>query len=176
MSFVGTNQQPLSQQELIELLEKVSTTPSYYFLRWKHRVGGFWQRRKQNFPKLEEDISNYTQQTSENHTLSEPFPSPEGQLFNSTLEIRWKRQSENYQILILHSQDIQTYFDSIQLKPISGKWETREQKALIHSPKETRFPKKLNTEPLNIAQRYFVDSRTATVHFVALTVRDKNGE
>lgn len=172
MCFVGTNKQPLSDKELIQLLETVSTPPSYYFLRWKHRVGGFWQRRKEEFKTLEDDIRDRTKNTSQNNPISEPFPSPEGQIFNSTLEIRWKRQSESYQILVLHSQDTQNNFDSIQLKAIPGKWETKEQNALIHSPKETRFPKNLNIEQLNIAQRYFIDSRTATVHFVALTVKN----
>ncbi len=184
MSFVGTNQQPLCEDKLIALLEKISIPSSYYFLRWKHRVGGFWERRKTDFPNLKHDIGDRTshplwayptQKTSQNNPVSEPFPSPEGQLFNSTLEIRWKRQSKDYQILILHSQDIQTDFHSIQLKPLPGKWETREQNALIYSPKETRFPKNLNTEQLNIAQRYFLDNRTAIVHFVALTVKNKNG-
>ncbi|MHC5915564.1 MAG: hypothetical protein ACYTXE_32245, partial [Nostoc sp.] len=58
-------------------------------------------------------------------------------------------------------------------RPIKGNWEILEQNALLHSPTETRFPKGLNSEDKkNIAQRYFRNKDTATVHFVALTIKN----
>ncbi|KAF3889085.1 MULTISPECIES: hypothetical protein [Nostocales] len=175
MCFVGFNQQPLSKEKLLELLDKHSTLPSYYFLRWKHRVGGFWERRNEKFGNIEDDIrerlkNNLPKNSLQNNPTPEPtetFPSPEGQLFNSILEIRWKRQKGEYQVLVLSSKDTEADFT-----PIQRNWEILEQNALTHSPTETRFPKGLNTEQLNIAQRYFRDSHTATVHFVALTVKN----
>lgn len=177
MCFVGVNQKPLSAFELIELLEKFTSSPSYYFLRWTNRVGGFWERRSEEFPELEADILRRLQESQNNvdnnltSKPSEPFPSPEGQLFNSVLEIRWKQQKGGYQVLILSSQKIENIL-AYDFKPISDSWEILEQSALIHSHTETRFPKNLNLEKINIAQRYFRDKNTATVHFVALTVKN----
>lgn len=177
MCFVGVNQKPLSAKELIELLEKFTSSPSYYFLRWTNRVGGFWERRNKEFPDLEADILRRLQESQDNvgnnliSKPTEPFPSPEGQLFNSVLEIRWKQQKGGYQVLLLSSEKIENIL-SDDFKPISDSWEILEQSALIHSHTETRFPKNLNFEKLNIAQRYFRDKNTATVHFVALTVKN----
>lgn len=41
MPNVWVSEEPLSTYELIERLEELTTSPSYYFLRWAHRVGGF---------------------------------------------------------------------------------------------------------------------------------------
>jgi hypothetical protein len=192
MCFVAVNQQPLSDKELVELLEKFSTPRSYYFLRWKHRVGGFWERRKDEYKSLEDDIRDRItslNNPSPENPPTETFPSPEGQLFNSILEIRWKQQKGGYQVLILSSQNQQSIFTyqdkqlflqleekKITFKIVKENWEVLEQNTLTHSPTETRFPKNLpqsvNDEKVNIAQRYFRDKNTATVHFVALTVRD----
>lgn len=179
MCFVGINQQPLSAPELIELLEKFSTPPSYYFLRWAHRVGGFWQRRK-DIANLEDDIRDRLQSNPVNNSTSkqtESFPSPEGQLFNSILEVRWKQKLGKYEVLLLSSQNQASIFqfqnERDNFRSIPGKWEILEQNLLLHSPKETRFPKNLNSEDIkNIAQRYFWDKDTATVHFVALTIKN----
>ncbi len=198
MCFVAANRETLSEKELIDLLENFSALPnydipSYYFLRWKHRVGGFWERRKEKYEGLEDDIRDRLTIPLPKDPLpnnppvkpTEPFPSPEGQLFNSILEIRWKKQQGGYQVLILSSQNKQSIFNSqdeqlflklqstkISFKSIRDNWEILEQSTITYSPTETRFPKSLNIEKLNIAQRYFRDSDTATVHFVALTVRD----
>ncbi|WP_414754257.1 hypothetical protein [Anabaena sp. CCY 9910] len=168
MCFVGVNQQPLSAEELVKLLERLSNPPkydipSYYFLRWAHRVGGFWQRRSDKFANLEDDIRDRLQQN-----LNETFPSPQGQLFNSRLEVRWQQKQGKYQILLLSSQEIVPGF-----KPIKRDWEIMEQSVLLHSQDETRFPKGLESDVVNnIAQRYFRDKNTATVHFVALTLKN----
>ncbi len=173
MCFVGVNQQPLSAEELIKLLEKLSTPSSYYFLRWTHRVGGFWRRRSEdpNFISLAEDIHNRLQKNIVGKLQPqqpEAFPSPEGQLFNSVLELRWQRQQDKYQTLLLSSKNAELDFT-----PIRGKWEFIDQNALVYPFKETRFPKDFNISEVKdlIAQRYFQDSNTATIHFVALTVK-----
>ncbi|MEH2181071.1 hypothetical protein [Nostoc sp.] len=189
MCFVGVNQQPLSADELIKLLERLSTPPSYYFLRWAHRVGGFWRLGSEDceYFSLEADIRDRLQQNPtnlqpnpvNNSTPKQPetFPSPEGQLFNSILELRWKQKQGKYEVLLLSSQDEAPIFqpqdEQYNFRPIKGNWEILEQNALLHSPKETRFPKSLNSEDIkNIAQRYFRDQNTATVHFVALTIKN----
>ena len=175
MCFVAVSEKALSKQELIELLESLSTSPSYYFLRWKHRVGGFWKRRKDEYKNLENDICDRLTKNplSSIHQAAptEAFPSPEGQLFNSILEIRWKQKQGEYQVLILSSQKQAI---EINFKPIEYNWEVLEENVLVYASRETRFPKTLNQEKLNIAQRYFRDKNTATTHFVALTVREKN--
>lgn len=204
MCFVGVNQQPLSAEELIKLLERLSTPPSYYFLRWAHRVGGFWQRRSAEFSSLKEDVRDYLHKNPVNNfqpTQPEVFPSPEGQLFNSVFEVRWKQQKiwsnqdlknssqepkVKYQVLLLSSQDKQSIFNSkdeqlifqfqnekICFQPIKGNWEILEQNVLLHARNETRFPKEFTSDKLNnlIAQRYFRDKDTATVHFVALRLK-----
>ncbi|UKP00944.1 hypothetical protein [Nostoc sp. UHCC 0870] len=173
MCFVGVNQQPLSAEELIKLLQKFSTPPSYYFLRWAHRVGGFWRLGAEDseYTSLEADVRARLQKN-----LDETFPSPQGQLFNSILEVRWQQKQGKYEVLLLSSQDKAPIFQlqnkQYSFRPIKRNWEIIEQNVLLHSPTETRFPKDLNSEDIkNIAQRYFRDKHTATVHFVALTIK-----
>ncbi len=190
MCFVGVNQEALSAEELIKLLQKFSTPRSYYFLRWAHRVGGFWLLGSEDseYSSLEADIRDRLQKNPINlqpnpvkdSTPKQPdetFPSPQGQLFNSILEVRWKQKQRKYEVLLLSSQDEAPIFKpqdkQDNFRPIKGNWEILEQNALLHSPKETRFPKSLNSEEIkNIAQRYFRDKDTATVHFVALTIKN----
>ncbi|MBD2298841.1 hypothetical protein [Nostoc sp. FACHB-190] len=182
MCFVGVNQQPLSAEELVKLLQKFSTPPSYYFLRWAHRVGGFWRLGTEDaeYTSLEADVRDLLRNASGDRlqqNLNETFPSPQGQLFNSILEIRWQQKQGKYEVLILSSQDkaeiLQPQDEENNFRLIkAGHWEIIEQNVLLHSPTETRFPKDLNSEDIkNIAQRYFRDKRTATVHFVALTIK-----
>nr|WP_322657133.1 hypothetical protein [Dendronalium sp. ChiSLP03b]MDZ8203460.1 hypothetical protein [Dendronalium sp. ChiSLP03b] len=190
MCFVGVNQQPLSAKELIKLLQKFSTPPSYYFLRWAHRVGGFWRLGSEDseYTSLEADVRDRLQKNPinlqpnpvKNSTHKQPdetFPSPQGQLFNSILEVRWQQKQGKYEVLILSSQDKALIFriqdEQHSFREIKeGNWEIIEQNVLLHSPKETRFPKGLNSEDIkNIAQRYFRDKDTATVHFVGLTIK-----
>ncbi len=173
MCFVGVNEKPLSAKELIELLQKFSTPPSYYFLRWAHRVGGFWLLGAEDseYTSLEKDVRDRLQQN-----LDETFPSPQGQLFNSILEVRWQQKQGKYEVLILTSQDEAPIFQlqdkQYSFRSIKRNWEILEQNTLLHSPTETRFPKSLNSEEIkNLAQRYFRDKDTATVHFVALTIK-----
>lgn len=151
MSFVGVKQLS-SVEELRELLIKKSSKPSYYFLRWTHKVSGIVAQ------------------------LTSDFPSPEGQMFNADWELRWKQRKNGYEVLLLSNNGAEPGFTKV-----GQNWETQLRKAHVYGSKaqvdrseETRFPKEFITENIGIAQRYFRDSQTATVHFVALTVSNKN--
>lgn len=146
MSFVGTKQLN-SVDELRELLTKNSHENSYYFLGWSHKVSGI--------------VKN----------LPSEFPSPEGQMFNEKLELRWKKNKKGYQVLLLSNADSLPEFS-----PIEKTWETKTRDAFFYAQqnRETRFPRKFQVECFDIAQRYFIDAKTATVHFIALTVKTKN--
>ncbi|NJK51821.1 MAG: hypothetical protein HC851_06755 [Acaryochloris sp. RU_4_1] len=144
MSFVGYKQVN-SVDELKELITQYTAqSPSYYFLRWAHRVSGIETKLPQEFPR------------------------PEGQVFNSALELRWKRQRNGYSVLLLKgtSSDVAEGFTEIP-----GDWETCDRAAHFHSKTDARFPKGF-TYPnnLSIHQRYFFNVKTATVHFIALTI------
>lgn len=180
MSFVGVSIKPhLSPQELIEVLKKLETSaePSYYFLRWSHRVSGFWQRRFIDFSSLTEDIGDYLKANQVDKSQSlEAFPSPEGQMFNSQIELRWKKKAANYEVLLLSATGSQEDYPEFQL--LGNDWKVVNRNAHLYgsgqTKTETRFPKKFEYQNIEIGQRYFRDSQTATVHFVALTVSKKN--
>jgi hypothetical protein len=147
MSFVG-HRQVDSADELKELIMQYATqSPRYYFLRWAHRVSG-----------IEAE-------------LSQDFPSPEGQVFNAALELRWKRQGSGYSVLLLSNVlDVAEGF-----RAIPGNWESISRSVQCHDSKETQFPKGFHfgadVKTDQIQQRYFRDRRTATIHFVALTIK-----
>lgn len=139
-AFVGVKQ-VASADELKQLLEH-SSEQNYYFLQWPHKVSGI--------------VDN----------LSE-FPSPEGQMFNSQLELRWKQQSSGYEVLLLSTvkPDSSLDFD------LFGNWQFIDRQAnLYDNSKTSRFPHTFIYPQIRIAQRYFMNAETATVHFVALTV------
>lgn len=178
MSFVGVNQQDLSPEALIQLLEKLdSTETSYYFLRWNHKVSGIWQRRPKQFSALVEDIGDRlrTDQVDQSQPL-EAFPCPEGQLFNSKFELRWKKKGAKYKILLLSAIGSQKDYPEFQL--VGNGWKVVNRDACLYASTptqiETRFPKKFDHHNIKVSQRYFKDSQTAIVHFVALTVSNKN--
>ncbi|WP_448564803.1 hypothetical protein [Trichothermofontia sp.] len=146
MSFVGYRQVD-SGETLRDLIDQcVAQIPSYYFLRWAHQVSGM--------------IAD----------LPEDFPSPEGQVFNAKMELRWKRQGQGYSVLLLSNSAAPV--DGFTPSP--GDWETRDRLVRCHDSKETQYPKGFyfdqGVNPNYIRQRYFRDRRTATVHFVALTL------
>lgn len=171
MSFVGVNSQVISPQELIQVLEKLETSakPSYYFLRWSHRVSGFWQRRFEEFPSLAADIGDRINVKQ----IEAAFPSPEGQMFNNQLELRWKKKQANYEVLLLSATGSKEDYPDFQL--VGNDWKVVNRNAHLYASgptqTETRFPKKFDYQDINVAQRYFMDSQTATVHFVALTLQ-----
>ena len=150
MSFVGYGQAD-SAEDLKALIENYAKqSPSYYFLRWAHRVSGM---------KTE---------------LPEEFPSPEGQVFNADMELRWKSQKSGYAVLLLSDTADTATATANGFTAISGDWKGIDRLAHHHESKETQYPKGFayadGVKPKHIKQRYFCDRNTATVHFVALTI------
>lgn len=141
-AFVGTHSVN-SAEELRSLIQQFKGEQSCFFLRWPHKVSGF----RTDLPK--------------------DFPSPEGQLFDSQKELRWKQQGKGYSVLLLSAEGEYPDFD-----PIGDSWDVQVQDAHPYPMKETRFPQGLNykEKEFNFGQRYFLNKQTATVHFVALKV------
>jgi hypothetical protein len=138
-----------SVEELRSLLQQHKTERSCFFLRWPHKVSGFC------------------------HTLPPDFPSPEGQLFDSQKELRWKQQGKGYSVLLLSANGAHPDFEPIRdSRNVRIQWDAQVRDAHPYPQTETRFPQGLNyrEEEFNLSQRYFSDIETATVHFVALKV------
>ncbi|MFK0735103.1 MAG: hypothetical protein ACFKPT_09985 [Gloeotrichia echinulata GP01] len=145
--FVGVKK-ALSVTQLLDLIQNLATESSYYFLRWTHKVSGIIQ---------------------DSPTEVEWKQMIEGQMFNPQLELRWKqKRKDSYEVLLLSVAG--EYSDFI---PVGKDWQTQDRNAHLHShsPTETRFPKGFPAQKLDIYQRYFIDKQTATVHFVALTIK-----
>jgi hypothetical protein len=146
----------LSGDEVKELLEKLATEESYYFVRSPHAVSGMCMKLPDKF-----------------------FPGFEGQMFNADRELRWKKQGSAYQALLLSRVEA----DLEGFEPIDKdcEWQICDRTAYFHRLDEPKFPKsfvykgkndqKIVSNNISIGQRYFQEKRTATVHFVALTVR-----
>lgn len=143
MSFVGTKTVGTSE-ELKTLLNQVMGDNRCFFLRWPHKVSGLCRE------------------------LPKDFPSPEGQVFNGDRELRWQAQGQGYSVLALSSTDDITGFEPIDSET---EWVTCDRDAQVYPSTETRFPKGLAANGIDIGQRYFQDKQTATVHFVALVKR-----
>jgi hypothetical protein len=149
----------LSRDEVKELLEKLATEKSYYFVRSPHAVSGMCMKLPEEF-----------------------FPGFEGQMFNADRELRWKKQGSAYQALLLSRVEA----DLEGFEPIDKncEWQICDRAAYFHRIDEPKFPKtfvykgekneKIVSNNISIGQRYFQEKRTATVHFVALTVRSIN--
>lgn len=160
MSFVGYTQQPISDTELQKLLGQLAQNTSYYFLRWPHAVSGIWQYLPSEFPHPE--------------SLKGQFPSPEGQLFNAELELRWKRRNQQYDVLLLQRSKPEQ-LDGFE--EIPGKWKVCDRNANFYRENITQFPKGFNyPNGCDIQQRYFIDANTSTVHFVALTLGENDAK
>lgn len=142
------HKQLISNQELQSLINNLSKPQSYYFLRYSHTVSGICI----NLPTDRGEI--------------------EGQMFNAVCELRWKKYKSGYEVLILSKQE----FTLDAFEKLSGHWETCDHDAHWHDSDNAKFPKGFifkDVEPSkknSIKQRYFKDSTTAIVHFVALTV------
>lgn len=132
-----------SAEALRALLLQQQTEKSCFFLRWPHKVSGFCK------------------------ALPSDFPSPEGQLFDSQKELRWKQQGQGYSVLLLSANERHPDFE-----PLGESWDVHVQDAHPYPKTETRFPQGLDymEKDFDIGQRYFTDPETATVHFVALKV------
>jgi hypothetical protein len=149
--------------ELRALLEKLSIEQSYYFLRYPHAVSGIRMKLPEEF-----------------------FPGFEGQMFNTEWELRWKKQTVGYEVLLLSRVEAapDLGFDPVSSNGKQINWKICDRNAYLHNIDETQFPKgfiykgvngeDIDPKKFSISQRYFKDSDTATVHFVALTVSSKN--
>lgn len=152
-AFVGFRNATEDQLEKLVKHPAIALSSSYYFLRWFHKVSGIQMQ------------------------LPDDFSSPEGQLFNSELELRWKRRGASYEVLILGKAESTPEDGFVAL---DGTWEWCDRNAYFYNNDETKFPKgflyqdansqKIEPKGIPIKQRYFRDSQTATIHFVALTV------
>jgi hypothetical protein len=142
--FVGVSKESLPVPKLLKLITKLATEPSYYFLRWTHKVSKDWE-----LAPTETD-----------------FPMIEGQMFNQKCELRWKQKcKDSYEVLLLSIAG-----EDYDFTKVGEDWQTQDRDAHLYSSTETRFPKGFPSKKLDIAQRYFIDKKTATVHFVALTI------
>jgi hypothetical protein len=147
-AFVGTCTVD-SAEELRSLIEQIQGENSCFFLRWPYKVSGFCK------------------------ALPDDFPSPEGQVFDSQKELRWKVQGTGYSVLLLSNQS-----DPVsRFTALDGNWEACDRPAHCHESKKTRYPKGFyfdtGIEREAIQQRYFRDRQTATIHFVALTLANQ---
>jgi len=158
MAFVGTKKLN-SLEELQKFLEEIQQEQNYYFVRSPHKVSGI---RLELTAESKAEINSAT----------------EGQVFNSQWELRWKKKGTGYELLLLSKEnnDLCTQFE-----PIPFEWQIEDRKALLYEAndeksdrevrsKETRFPQGFTHNQPKICERYFLNSQTATVHFVALTV------
>ena len=146
----------LSRDEVKELLEKLATEESYYFVRSPHAVSGMCMKLPEEF-----------------------FPGFEGQMFNADRELRWKKQGSAYQALVLSR--VEADLEGFEAIDKNCEWQICDRAAYFHRLDEPKFPKtfvykgendeKIVSNNISIGQRYFQEKRTATVHFIALTVR-----
>lgn len=139
--FVGVRNN-LTASDLKVLLEHPPSQPTYYCLRWLHKLGEF------------------------STELPKDFPSPEGQMFDENREIRWQQKGDSFSVLLLSTTGEEPGF-----KAVGKRWNVQDRNAHLYPPTETRFPKLRGETPVNIGQRYFSDADTSTVHFVALRVK-----
>jgi hypothetical protein len=136
-----------STQELRSLLADLAIGDCCYFARWVHKVSGMVT------------------------AIDDVLPSPEGQMFGSNFEVRWKQISqERYEVLLLHCEKSVIVW---QFTPVGNGWHVPETPLGSHfyDAEETRFPQSFKlAKKIKLRQRYFQDAMTATVHFVALTI------
>lgn len=147
-AFVGTKTVD-SAEALRSQLDALQAENGYYFLRWPHRVSGIQAG------------------------LPADFSSPEGQWFSRDRELRWQQVGPHFSLLLLCTEGALTGDELSDFAPVgNGNWQTQDRQAHFYPKTETRFPKGLHyPTALDIGQRYFLDAQTATVRFVALTVR-----
>jgi hypothetical protein len=108
--FVGVSEKLLTEEQLRTLLQQPITSPSYYFLRWSHKVSGIVKE------------------------LPDDFPSPEGQMFNCELELRWKKQGQKFSVLLLSTIGEKPGFESV-----GQDWQVREREVAIYLTKPVGF-------------------------------------
>jgi hypothetical protein len=136
-----------SETELRSLLGKYQRNTNYYFLRWTHKVSG-----------IQMELAG--------------FPSPEGQLFNAELELRWKQTQQGYYSVLLLSQNV--LLDAL-FEPLPGEWKHEDHEILMHDRRNPQYPNGFSYDPAvqpdRIRQRYFRNVKTLAVQFIALTLQ-----
>lgn len=145
-AFVGTTSAPIELEKLQKLVKRCIKDSGWQFLRWPHRV------------KLSHiDISSKDFSTCY-----------EGQAFDQTRELRWKRQGAKYAVLLLSDMGGDDAFSVA----VGQSWKTKAMDAKAYPATETRFPRKIETPAgLDWAQRYFIDVETACVQFIAMRAK-----
>jgi hypothetical protein len=151
----------LNQLQSLQLSSEESQTPATlttpaYFLKWIHCVSGM--------------VNNL-------ENLPAAFPSPEGQMFTDKISLRWQQCGDRYNVLVLSSEPLEHLQD---FQPITNCdcpviWETRLLSALPHEEKTPQYPNRFIYQGISkdqICQRYFRDTQTGTVHFVALALNN----
>lgn len=114
----------------------------HFFLRWPHRVSGIISR-----PQLPSN-----------------FPSPEGQAFNQSVELRWQLRDDRFDLLWLGLESGAGSFSDLP-----GDWDCADHLAVPYEDTATRLPQAiLIPQGMTLGQRYFRDRRTAIIHFVSL--------
>lgn len=141
-----------SDEELKTLLKREIDCTDCCFLRWPHKVSGFCS------------------------AIHQDCFSPEGQVFNTVRELRWRPLGTGFSVLLLSlDQREEDPFNSF--KPVGETWHTQDLEAHVPTQTETRFLRGLSAAGktnFHIGQRYFIDPKTATIHFVALTGKRTN--
>jgi len=138
-TFVGTSSDAIDTSTLKTLIDRCFTNESWYFLRWPDRV-----EFKEGKPT--------------------DFSCREGQIFDSDRELRWKRLGDRHDVLLLSASGADE-----ALVLVGQAWTTKELSANFYPKTETRFPKSLDyPDGLDIGQRYFIDTETGIVQFIAL--------
>ena len=140
-AYVGVSSAPVELETLQQLINDC-IEEGWLFLRWPHKV--LLESVKESF----ELISSCK----------------EGQVFNNTRELRWRKQGARYEILLLSEEG-----GDDRLSPLGKEWNTVPLEAKAYPETETRFPRSISIpDSLNLGQRCFVDVETACVQFVAL--------
>jgi hypothetical protein len=155
------HKQLVSSQDIKTLIEKLPKSQSYYFLRYSHAVSGICME----FPAERGEI--------------------EGQMFNAICELRWKKYKSGYEVILLSKEKFELKHEFDGFKTLDDnereiQWEICDHKAYWQELDGAKYPKPfifkgennqtIKAEKIHIKQRYFKDSATATVHFVALTI------
>ncbi|MDB9526783.1 hypothetical protein PN498_12355 [Oscillatoria sp. CS-180] len=144
LGFVSIQSNDLNQADLEQLIQRCLTGDTWYCLRSPEAITFHVGLPKAGF-----------------------LSSLEGQVFSPHRELRWKRQGDEYTVLLLSNTEIQD--QALQPLGKEQQWLIRDLNANFYPPTETRFPRGITyPDGLDIGQRYFIDCRTGIVQFVAL--------
>ncbi|MEM6838058.1 MAG: hypothetical protein AAF609_14525 [Cyanobacteria bacterium P01_C01_bin.120] len=144
LGFVSIQSIDLNQSALSELIQRCLIGDTWYCLRSPETIT--------LHVGLPTDVS---------------LSSPEGQVFNSSRELRWKGQGHEYAVLLLSKTKIED--QALQPLDKERQWLTCDLNANFYPSTETRFPRGVAfPKDLDIGQRYFMDRETGIVQFVAL--------